>query len=985
MSDGPFAPRSPDSEPRIFGLPPGVDFARALLDGLAARTDPLTCARTLLLVNTERAARRITALLEAAPASLAPRILPLGALPLLTPQVAQPEPPLRRRLQLAQLVRQAIAADPSLAARSTAYPLAETLAELAAEMQIEGVDAQTISALEVENGAAHWARSQHFLSLIGAVLDPNPGHAPTTLDPDARLRAAVEALTARWQTDPPQTPVIVAGSTGSRAVTADFMAAVARLPQGAVILPGFDLNTPPQVWDSLAQRGLDAPVDHPQWGLAQLCAQLGQTPDEVPLWDDRQAPDPTRARLVSLALRPAPVTDQWLTEGPLLAPDLPEATRDLTLIEAPDPLAEANALALRLRQAFAEGQTAALITPDRTLARRVTAALDRWRIAPDDSAGRPLDLTPPGTFLRLTASLLRGPPDAVTLLALLKHPLTASTTPDGRGRHIGQTARLEQALRRHSTPQVNDDLLAEHGDALEPAWRDWLAAALTARPATGPLTEVLARHLTLAHHLAAGVEGPADSSGALWLAEAGGAAQQTMADLAQHAPDGGTVPLAEYPSLLRAVLAATDVPDAPFAPRPDIAIWGTLEARTQTADVLLLGGLNEGTWPRLPQPDPWLSRQMRHAAGLPLPERRIGLAAHDFQQAIGQRTVVLSRALRSDGAPSLPARWLLRLTNLMSGLPPQGPEALDGMRARGRALLDQADGLQTPANPLPRAKRPAPVVPPGAFPGTLPVSTIDRLIRDPYAVYASAVLRLRPLDPLHPQADALERGIQMHAVMQAFIAATTSGLPPDPAPLLARIIDETLEARVPWPSIRAFWRQRLTTLIPFLVASERERRARAAPALLEASGEATLGTTPQPFTVTARADRIDASATGVAIYDYKSSLPGVAEAKTFHKQLPLEAAIALRDGFEGLQPQHILALELIGLSNAGKILPLSHNTEDIEQAWADLAILIGQYQTGAPMVSRLRPKFLRFESPYDHLARYGEWADGAAAEAEVLA
>lgn len=980
-----FPPRAPGT-PRVFALPPGADFARGLVSGLTARAmDPQTLARTRIYVNTERARRRVLSLFEAGPVTLIPRVAPLAALTDDVPDLPPVEPPVRRRLQLAQLVRQAIAADPTLAARTTAYPLAESLADLAADLQIEGVPVARLLTLDTQDAAGHWARSLEFIRLIGAVLDP-AAEGMATLDPDARMRAAVDAMVTGWATDPPRYPVIVAGSTGSRAVTADFMAAVARLPQGAVVLPGLDPHVPPEVWQTLAETGLNASIDHAQWGLARICNKLGVDPGAVPWWDDALAPAPARARLVSLALRPAPVTDQWLAEGPLLAKDLAGATQGLMLIEAPDPLAEAAALALRLRQAVAEGQTAALITPDRVLARRVTAALDRWGLAPDDSAGRPLDLTPPGVFLRLTADLLEGPPGPVALLSLLKHPLTASGDGPARGRHLGETAKLERAVRHQSTPVVTLDWLAAHGAVLDPAWIQWLSVLLAQNiSSTVPLEDIVHAHLTLAAHTAGGPEAPLGQGGALWSEAAGAAALAAITDLETHAAAGGTLPLAEYRPLLRAVLANTDVPDAPYTPHPDIAIWGTLEARTQTADVLLLAGLNEGTWPRLPPPDPWLSRQMRDTVGLPLAERRIGLSAHDFQQAVGGSQVVLSRALREGEAPSVPARWVLRLTNLLDGLPPQGPRVLHAMRDRGDQLLRLAIHLEQPTQTLDRAQRPAPLVPPGAFPTELPVTQVDRLIRDPYTVYASTVLGLRPLDPLRPEADALQRGIQAHTVMQRFIEATRNGLPEDAEVLFDRILRDSLRTEVPWPAMRALWQHRLQKLRTFILQTEVERRTHATPSLLEAKGAATLEGTPSIFTVTAKADRIDVHRDGIAIYDYKGRLPSQKEAASFHKQLPLEACIALRGGFETGDAAHILALDLIGLSGNGDILSLEHDADTLARTWADLAALISLYQSGqAPMVARLRPKLVTHEGRYDHLARRGEWADGDPAEPQAL-
>lgn len=974
-----FAPLPPGT-PRVFALAPGADFAQSLLAGLHARTQaPQTLARTQIYVNTERARRRLTTLAEGASVSLLPGIHPITAIADLVPDLPPADPALRRNLALAQLVRAALKADPTLAARTSAYPLAESLTELSGEIQVEGIDPAAFQTLDPGELAAHWTRSLEFLNLIGTVLaDPQ---APQ-LDAEARLRRAVETLAETWAHTPPQHPVIIAGSTGSRGATALLMQAVAQLPQGAVVLPGLDSDLPEAVWEALWETGLTAPVDHPQWGLARICRRLGVDPRAVPQWVET-APTP-RNRLVSLALRPAPITDQWRAEGPALAPQIPAATDALTLLEADDPKTEALALALLLRGAVEKGQTAALITPDRQLTRRVTAALDRWGLAADDSAGRPLDLTPPGSFLRLTAELLNGAPGPAPLLALLKHPLTASTQGPTRGLHLGQTARLEALLRRHGTPAVTAEWLdAQPAEDLDPTWVTWLSDVLPDPPHDLPLPELLTHHMTLAERLAAGPG--QDGSGALWEAQAGEVAAAALAELHTHAAAGGTVPLAEYPRLFRAILAARDVPDAPYAPYTTITIWGTLEARTQSADLMLLAGLNEGSWPRLPTPDLWLSRGMRDALGMPLPEQRIGLSAHDFQQAICGPQVVLSRALRAGEAPTVPARWLLRLTNLLAGLPPEGPAALKAMRQRGRHWLDLAKTLDRPEADQPRAPRPGPIVPPAAFPKALPVTAIDRLIRDPYAVYASTILKLRRLDPLTPAADAMLRGTLAHRVMERFIAATPGPLPADARTRLETAIRETLTQAVPWPAMRTLWERRLMALTDFILEGEVTRRALADPQLTEARGQIRVTGTAEPFTLTARLDRLDRRGPLAAIYDYKGGLPSAAEAKAFHKQLPLEAGIALRGGFEGAPITEVAALQLIGLSKGGAVLDLDTGRDALDTDWADLTTLISAYQSGThPMVARLRPKFAHETGDHDHLARRGEWDDSDTAQPVVL-
>ena len=727
---------APLDGPRVFALAPGVDFSRALVAGLDARLagqPPEAIARVSIWVNTRRAARALTALYAQGPARLLPRIRvvteiasdPLGPLDL-----APPVPALRRKLELARLVARLAAVEPMLAAGTAVFDLADSLAELLDEMQGEGVSPAALAAVDAADHAAHWQRSLRFLELIAVYVD-----AAGTGDGQGRMRAAAEALGVAWAEAPPADPVIVAGSTGSRGATRAFMAAVARLPQGALVLPGFDAGLPDAVWARLGDDEAGA-ADHPQHGFRALADAIGFEPSGVPEWLAVAPPVPARNALVSLALRPAPVTDQWRGEGGSLAGTLAEACAGLSWVEAPDLRAEALAIALRLREAAETGERAALVTPDRALARRVTAELDRWGLIPDDSAGRPLALTPPGVLLRRLAALPGARLTPADLLVLLKHPLVASA-PGVRGPHLRRTGRLERIL-RGGAPWIDWDDLAAWGEKHEAAaWIGWLRAALEPLAVGGiaSLEAHVARHRAAAEGLAAGAEGAVEHR--LWQEEAGLQALALLDALAAEADAAGPLTPEEYRALVRSQLAARDVPEEAVVTHPGIAIWGTLEARVQSAELVVLGGLNEGTWPRMAPADPWLGRAIRRAVGLPSPERRIGLSAHDFQQAMGARRVVLTRATRDAEAPTVASRWLLRLENLLRGLGEEGKDALAGAKARGAGLLEDAARLDVPEAPVPPARRPSPRPPVEARPAELSVTQVEQLVRDPYGIYAA--------------------------------------------------------------------------------------------------------------------------------------------------------------------------------------------------------------------------------------------------------
>lgn len=952
-------------QPKVFAIPSGCDFPAELVAGLRQRiTTPQDMAKITLYVNTARMRRRITEIFTQGGAGFLPKLRLIAdidqdpAVDLTTPVSS-----LRRRLELAKMIAVLLTAQPELAPRSAIFDLAESLANLMDEMQGEGVAVSVLAGLDVDRHSQHWERSQTFLKIIAPLFADGAGA-------EARRRAAAIQIADIWQAAAPADPVIIAGSTGSRGTTALFMQAVAKLPQGAIVLPGYDFDLPTSVWDQMDD--VLTAEDHPQFRFRRLMDGLGIAPTDVQVWTNGQPPAPDRNKLISLSLRPAPITDQWLSEGPKL-PDLIPATQDITLIEAMTPRAEALAIALILRCAADQGQKAALISPDRNLTRQVTAALDRWSLIPDDSAGRPLALSAPGRYLRQIVALFteRLTPDR--LLALLKHPLTASG--GDRGLHLKLTRDLELNLRRYGPafPTEGDVTAWASVQKTEGAavWAQTIAPIFTAlRGAeTAPLSEHVARHRGLAEQIAG-----ADSGG-LWQKDAGIQALALMQELADEAAFGGDISANEYRNLFDSLIQSQEVRGA-ILPHPNIMIWGTIEARVQGADLVILGGLNDSIWPKLPDPDPWLNRQMRCDAGLLLPERQIGLSAHDYQQAMGAPLVVITRALRNAEAETVPSRWLNRLMNLMGGLV-NGPEALEKMRERGNDWLRLAEALDMPsaqmqADPmLAPAPRPAPQPPVSVRPQELALTAIEKLIRDPYEIYARYILRLFPLDPLRPEATAQDRGIVIHRILQRFVLDRPKD-ETDPRARLMRLTRDMIRDEIPFPAARALWIAKMDRAADHFLTED----SRHGGVSLAVESKGRQGLDGLPFTLTGTPDRIDRLPNGkLHLIDYKTGTPPTqAMQKSFSKQLLLAAAMAERGGFADLGPDEVVLITYIGLGAAQKIEDTVITSDLLGEEWAKLTALIGRYMDRDTFYAARRALFeQRYERSYDHLARFGEW------------
>jgi ATP-dependent helicase/nuclease subunit B len=963
-----------------------VPFVEAVAAGLLAEVGaaPERLADAFVLLPTRRACRLLAEAFlrrSAGRALLLPRIQPLGEIDadevLIEGALGLAVPPaissLRRQLLLARLFEH------SGWPIGHALRLAGELAALLDELQTERVPLDALAHLVPQHLAEHWQNNRDILAVI-AELWPGLLTEEGALDPAERRHRLLTELAALWRATPPQRRVVAAGSTGSIPATRTLLAAIARLPHGTVVLPGLDQAMDEASWQVLAPS-------HPQYGLKQLLEALDIERGAVEEWiaPGVTGTDPARARLLGEALRPAATIAAWQH----LPPPAPAAMQGLALEIHPDLPGEALALALRMRAALEVSErTAALVTRDRQLARRVAAELRRWSIEVDDSAGTPLDQTPPGAFLLLTARMVIDGVSPVALLAALKHPFARNGQDQGsfreqvralelaclRGpRLAGGFAGILIELRRAYGRASGDERrrqrvgrLIGFVGALEQAARPFVELA-SGRAVE--LTALLRAHLAFAEALARPERG---ASSPLWARDAGEAAAAFCTELLEAADLEHRIAPAAYPALLAQLMAPRPVRSrAPKHPR--LYIWGQLEARLQHADLLLLGGLNEGTWPALVDPGPWLSGGMREALGLTPVERRIGLAAHDFVEAACAKDVVLSRAEKdAQGNPTVPCRWLVRLETLLAGVGTHRAAETD-WRAWTRAL----DHVPT-ARPEPR---PAPAPPLAARPRELSVSDVGLWMKDPYDLYAKRILALGPLEALEADPGALERGNVIHKVLERFVRAYPDALPADAERRLLDLGRELFEEFSHRPQVMALWWPRFERIAAWVVEQERARRAGAVEILVEVRGLLELPAHAAKFRLKARADRLERHPDGrITVVDYKTGrLPDRTEVVTgLAPQLPLEAAMVEAGAFEEVGRAAVAELlfwQLRGDESGGEERRAASldPAELAGHALAGLSRLIAHYDR--PQTAyQARPKpEVAWRGDYDHLARRGEW------------
>lgn len=1025
---------------RLFSIPPGAAFlptlAESLLDGSLIPDfrfdgDPLALADVTIYVPTRRAARELRSVfVEKAKggAAILPTIRPLGefdeAEALFSPEgageidLAPPIAAIDRLLMLAPLVRSWKRRLPAHvaslfeeeivvpASAADAVWLARDLAGLMDEIETEGSDWSRLHDLVSGDLANWWQVTLDFLEIVMTAWPALLAELDRS-NPAAHRNALIRLEAERLRQRPPQGPVIAAGSTGSIPATAELLSAIARLPRGVVVLPGLDRRMDERSWSLISADAPPAAIlGHPQYGLAKLLRKIGVLRADVEEIGAIEPAHALRDALVGQSLLPAETTDGWAEQRAGVSDDeVAQALSGVTLLEAAGERDEAVAIALALRKAITEpGHTAALVTGDRNLARRVSAELLRFGIQANDSGGTPLANTPPGALLRLMLQAAFRPGDPVSVLSLLKHPLLSLGLGRATVRHAAETIELV-ALRggtgrpdiAHLTTLFEERLAVLAGEGRKPFWETRLSERrLTdARAVLARLDEALAPLVVFRGD--EGVELSAiiratvtvlealgrDADGSLTELYAGEAGEK-LAELLRGLVGAGapfSFAADEWPDVAEALVAPEVVKPA-HGGDGRVSIWGALEARLLGVDTLVVGGLNEGVWPRKAQADRFMSRLMKTGIELEPPERRIGQSAHDFQMALGAPKVILTRSARSGDAPAVPSRWLQRILTFA------GPAQAASMRARGEELIGWARVLD--AGPqIPFAERPQPKPPVDARPRHFSVTEIETLRRDPYAVYAKRILKLMPLEELVRDPGAAERGTLFHDIMQRF---TVSGIDPCADTALDVLLEAGraafAEAGLP-EDVRAVWWPRFEKLAENIIVWERERAASVKQRHPEARAEKTpVGAS--GVTLAGYADRVDQLAAGMAdIIDYKTgSSPSKAQAHTLlAPQLALEGALLRRGAFQALGKLEPASLAFVRFKPNGEVLPepiLKYNGKDrpagdlAEEAWRRLEELLQHYnraETG--YLSRALP-FREGETDghYDHLARVLEWSAG---------
>ena len=890
---------------------------------------------------------------------------------------------IRRHLMLAQLVR---AKDPRILP-DHALKLAIELASLLDQIYTERLEFKELDRLAPIELADHWEVTVEFLKILERSW-PQILEEEGVIESVKRRNQLLTTVAENLSTQNPNSYVIAAGSTGTIPATADLLKAIINLPNGHVVLPGLDRQLSDFSWDNMHPA-------HPQYGIKKLLNYLKVERDKVDDWVQSQEKKISlRSHVINKALGS---NDLGNLKEEFQRTEIYHSMKDVSIVPCSNAQEESLVIALAMRHTLeSKVRTAALVTPDRRLARRVVAQLKRWNINISDSASRSLNDTSHGIYLKLILDAASKMMSPVSMLALLKHPLSSGGMRYEKFREcvrkielmglrgprpISGVDGLKKTISRIKLDDQNNNERVKNISR-----EDLLHVTLLLEKAFNPLLSILKRrkvtfrdiakaHITAAEHIAG--DHLYKGEVRLWSGDIGEQAASFMFELMVGNGDWNIEP-SSYLSIFDTLIKKYIIKQGSDI-HPQLSIWGLLEARLQRADTMILGGLNEGTWPPDIKDSPWMSRSMIKAFGLPPIDRRIGLTAHDFVQGMSASNVLITRSLRFDGTPTIKSRWLTRIESFLARL-----DCTDAL-AKEDYWLKWAIALDKPKKEYKNIP-PAPIPPVKVRPATLTATQIETLIRDPYTIYAEKILNLSPLDNLDADPSAPKRGIFVHLVLEKFIRAYMKDLPKDAEKAFLEIGQNVFAREIDRPGVLAIWWPRLKRVARWYVENERIRRKSGyLPAALEVSGMLELSVEGKCFRIVAKADRIDyAPDSGYTVIDYKTGLlPTDKQIEMgLAPQLPIEAAILSSGGFKNLKIGEVKQMVLMQLSG-GKEPGVEHVVEldplavasSIVTQIKDLLIYFNDQNT--PYRSNPRPTLSNRFKGYDHLARVKAWRIGS--------
>lgn len=911
--------------------------------------------------------------------------------------------PVRRQCILAKMIFDKTDLAPS---HEQALLIAAALGRFLDDMTTEGVAFDDLNGIIPDQYAHHWQKTLHFLNILN-------DQWPKWLQENGLIESAdkrnllLNAWADLWATTPPTNPVYIAGVTGTIPAAATLMKTVASLTNGGVILPGFDVECDDDTWKTMQ-------ADHPYHGFKTLLDHLEITKDQIKIWSYGEDPKNTSSLdpVLREIMRPSESSDLWFTLNKENFEAFKETLENITYLKTKDELEEAQLVAIKTRALLEDPKkTITIVTANRNLARHISSKMKRWGLDIDDSAGIPLHQSDIGRWLLLIAQAATKTEDQALFLSLLKHQLTHL---DDHAHLLKDVANFEknilraapdyESIEEENSVSSEDSPSTEIYERIETIKTELKSLNSALKNKTLSFDQILEAHLKLAEKI-----GPKDIKenitdgtlshdddvqSLLWRGDDGETAAHFLSRLLTTFKklDQNDHPKIQTPksyiTILRQFMSGVNV-RSKFGTHPRVQILGLMESRLHDSDVFFLCGLNEGMWPPSPPSDPFLSRHMRMNAGLPSPDKMIGLAAHDFISKLGSgREIYISNSQKEGSSPANPSRFIVRLNAILEKL--EAPLKTDTQLLKWAQQIDETQNVLSAKRPEPKPPLPLRAI-------GLSASDVALWMRDPYGLYAKRILKLKKLEPINKQISFAERGQFIHRCMEKWVKETLDGLNETALDRLLEIGAELLPTYCPDASIQPFWQHRFEELAREIVSYEREWRTHNQPIIIEEFGECYLSATDKNgkdhrFRLYAKADRIDQNKNdqSLSIIDYKSGTKITKNhvTKGLEPQLAVEAIIAQNDGYKSKDGISIKAP--IGLltywilskaSDFGNDDITNKKTQPeaiIENAHKGLTDLFRAFlDEDMPYLAIPNEDYAPKYNDYEHLSRYQEWGQSS--------
>jgi len=830
---------------------------------------------------------------------------------------------------------------------SEAFYLAQDLAHLISQTETALLSFDDLKNIKAANYAEHWGQILDFLKIVTHFLPEilkETGKITPALARAENILNATKFYSHKAQLG---TKIIIAGSTGSLPPTRKLIKTLAEFENTYIILPGLDFNLSEADFN-------DVTPTHPQFGMKDLLDDLKAKPWQVKeITPSKNSLTPnSRLDLISKTMLPSSSIKTW--EGVKLPTDCTAGITSLTLNNVEE---EALAISLIIKKSCFEKKTVALVTPDRNLAKRVSVKLKKFGILADDSSGTPFDKTPLGRLICAVADCVTKNFSALSLVTLLNSAYI--TFGLERKQYLETLTKFEKFVLRkihlyNGLDDLKNKLVQLNLDAtLQSELVSFIDKLLKALEPLKYSSQTLKAKqwwqnlLTSLHNLGADAHLTTDNS----LAEL----NQEINEHADLLPD---LTISDFSKILPLIMNFFSV-RPPMHENASVIILGQIEARLLDVDTVILGSLNDGTFPKNTVISPWMSETMRVEFGLPPSTRKIGLAAHDFTQALGKCEVFLTRALKDGGTPTNASRFILRLEALLSSasLKLEDSQTWYNLVKHYTSVKELTPPKRAEANPPLDARQ---------FKNFY-VTKIERLLHSPYDFYAENILKLRPLDELEKLPELSDFGNFVHEGIAKYINKGGGSS----EQLLQMIESEFTKSQIPL-DIQHFWITSLKRIAQFVADDYNSKKHLYTQHLLEQVGEAKL----DGFNIAAKADRIDKLQDGsVTIIDYKTgAVPKNSDVSSgWNPQLTLEAIICEAGGFVGINHSKVseIAYYKLGGQSGGKITRIDLTKGDIlENTRHRIAQLLHEFcDKPTPFIARHLSEYSLKYSNYEHLAR----------------